>query len=75
MAPCLQATCSALLPDSVVDAASIVPASSSAWSAAPLSAIIFFSIGLGRRLGFDGAAVEAEARVQDEAETCGRGWG
>jgi len=63
-APCLQATCSAVLPDSVADAASIVPASSSACSAAPLSAMIFFSIGLGRKLGWGGAAAEAEARVR-----------
>jgi hypothetical protein len=62
-APCLQATCSAVLPDSVADAASIVPASSSACSAAPLSAMIFFSIGLGRKLGWGGAAAEAEARL------------
>jgi hypothetical protein len=35
----------------VVDVASIVPASRSAWSAAPLSALIFFSMDLQRRLG------------------------
>ena len=51
MAPCLHARCSRLLPVSVVDVASIVPASRSAWSAAPLSALIFFSMDLQRRLG------------------------
>ena len=40
-----------LLPVSVVDVASIVPASSSSWSAAPLSVLIFFSMDLERRLG------------------------
>ena len=47
----VHARCSALLPVSVVDVASIVPASRSAWSAAPLSALIFFSMDLQRRLG------------------------